>query len=192
MSVFSISQFFPNQLSNNVSQIQTLHVRPSANQSGAKLIEREGPYGQRTLLYTMITSKSSKPNIQLSRVSPDALSQTVIGEAIFHLTSCSVDLSLHGRPISMKESLSGNRSFTWPPVGKLKWAKNSMGTALELIDGTGFKMARCKDKKKIEVLIQCDDYLLDAIVLSGMAASRAQDDGAVDAVMEVVGSLVGG
>lgn len=75
-------------------------------------------------------------------------------------------------------TLSSNQSFTYPPVGKMKWKSNFMGTALELFDtGADRKLARYKLKfsgsggKRLELFVPCDDLFLDLVVLSGVAAA---------------------
>ena len=164
----------------NTSQaVQVLTFRPSPDDHKVTLIQQEGHHGGATPLYASRTSKFSKPHIQISRVvaANTGLQQTAIGNATFHSLSSAIDLSLHGQYIKMKPgNLSSSINFTYPPTGKMKWKSNFMGTALELFDSAGQKLARLKLKfsgsggKRLELLVPCADFFLDLIVLSGMAA----------------------
>ena len=187
MTGLSLSRFFSSSSSdwtagynsNQVSQVLTF--RPSPDDQNVTLIQREGHHRDTTPLYTITTSKTINPNIRISRVvaiSTD-LQKNVIGGASLHSLSSTIDLYLHGQSIKMKpSSLSGSYNFIYPPTGKMKWKYNLMGTALELFDSRADqKLARYKLKfsgnggKRLEVLVPCDNFFLDLIVLSGMAAA---------------------
>lgn len=96
-------------------------------------------------------------------------------------------------------SLSSSYNFMYPPTGKMKWKSNFMGTALELFDSAGLKLARYKFKfsstsgKRLEILVPCADSFLDLIVLSGMAATVKEREKlkAVSGASEASGAVAG-
>lgn len=175
----------------NTSQVpQVLTFRPSPDGQKVTLIQREG-YNDTTPLYTLTTSKTTKLNFQLCRVvaTSTGLQQTVVGSASFYGLSSSVELNLHGQCIKMKPgTLSGNQKFTYPPTGEMKWKSSFVGSTYELFDSSADrKLARYKLKfsgsggKRLELLVPCDDYFLDLIVLSGVAAAAKDQQSAIDA-----------
>ncbi len=90
--------------------------------------------------------------------------------------------------------------FEVAPIGKLKWKTKSSG-ALLLLDENKHELAKYDSSAgfkgagaaKFEVLVPADDYLLDVIVVTGMAAVKMaeKDKKALEAVGEVVGAVAG-
>jgi hypothetical protein len=210
MSSFSFSRLLfgssPNRSGAN-QPVQILTFRPSPTDKNTTLVECAGGYGDTTILYSITTSMSSKPHINVSRVGTanSYLPQPVaIGSATFHTFSSSIDLSVQGQNMPMKSShssLSGAYSLTCPSIGKLQWGGSGVSSTLELVDTSrGCKLARYKklgsdfleagSSMVLEVLVPCTDFVLDLIVVSALAAKKAKS-GESEAALEVAQALVG-
>lgn len=83
-------------------------------------------------------------------------------------------------------------------MGTLKWSPSQLTcNGLELIDSAGRKVAKFKSSgisgfggtKELEILVPCDELLVDLIVLSGMAI-RALRKGENEAAAEIIGAAV--
>ena len=90
--------------------------------------------------------------------------------------------------------------FSVPPFGNMKW-KTKMSGALVLQDENKQELAKYESSAgfkgagaaKFEVLVPGDDYLLDVIIVTGMAAVKMweKDKQAIEVVAEVVGGIAG-
>lgn len=83
-------------------------------------------------------------------------------------------------------------------MGRLKWHVNKLtGSPLELRDGSGDMLAQFKSagfpgsgEKKLEILVPCDDFFVELVVLSGTAA-KALAKAEIDTASEVVQAVAG-
>ena len=106
---------------------------------------------------------------------------------------------------SSPSSLSSGYSFTCPSIGKLKWgdaSSSGLSSALELVDTSkGCKLARYKKSgggfmgaggstMTLEILVPCNDFFLDMVVVSALAAKKAKA-GDSEAGLEIAQALVG-
>ena len=178
-----------------VQAAQVLIFRSSPENKKTTIVDRVGPLEQTYALFTVSESTVPGTDIQLSRVMASDgfnLQQLIIGTAKYHNVSGDVDLSLHGQPLAMKQRmLSESYNFVVPSIGRLKW-KQEGSTTLELVDGAGMRLARFKVGKRMEVLVPPSEYLLDVMVLSGMAAARQLKVGQVaSGVGDFVGAISG-
>lgn len=79
----------------------------------------------------------------------------------------------------------------------MKWRSGLSGRRIQLSDGSGTKVAKCQvglpvlgGANKLEVLVPCDDFMLDLIVVSGMTAAQMTNM-TEEAAGEIVQALVG-
>ena len=90
-------------------------------------------------------------------------------------------------------TLPNGGDFTWKPSGKDR----------ELVDGADIKIASMEPRRgddsgpQIQIFVQTSDYMVEAIVMSGLALSGKEKRGAESAataakVIKVVASLAGG
>ncbi|KAF2096261.1 hypothetical protein NA57DRAFT_79028 [Rhizodiscina lignyota] len=175
-----------------------LTLRPSPNIPDLTLIQPPGYPPEAPPLCSVISSKKKK-NVEIFRGTPDP--SRVFGDARFHSFSSSIQMTLRGQPIKMKmSSMSSSFNFECHPMGKLKWAASQMSgsESLALHDHSGNKLARLKSakssgtgEKQLEILVPCDDFFIDLVLLSGMVAMTLTKTNE-DSVMEVVQQLAGG
>ncbi|KAF2423716.1 hypothetical protein EJ08DRAFT_639709 [Tothia fuscella] len=156
--------------------IYTYAVVPSPADANATIICPSGypPYSD--VSYSIIASPNKKPNITVFRGDPAA--RQLIGHATFHSLSSTTDLTLNGQSLRMKQSqLSGTSySIHCTQFGNLKWKSSEWGgSALGLYDSAGTKLAQLKStgafgskEKKLEILVPCDGFLVDLVVISAM------------------------
>ena len=126
-------------------------------------------------LYSIVLSQSTKPNISLHKGQVDP--RTTIGTATFHSFSYSTDMSLYGRSIPLKmNQLTGNFSLRGPPIGGMKWKYDDLTSrSLVMRDNLGNKLAKLKSigfsgERQLEILVPCDEFLVELMMLSGIAA----------------------
>lgn len=199
MGSLSLSNLFSSKDSFKTSHvIQTLRFRPSPDRRKATIIEREGPQGGSIPLFILSESTIPNTNVQLSRVTSfDGynMQQVIIGTAKFHSISGKIDISLHGQEMLVKTSgLSSTYGFIAPNAGKLKWKQDALtGTGLDLVDEAGVKLAKFKPGKRLDLLVPCNDYFLDMIILSGISVARMLGKKeTADAIGEVIAAAAGG
>jgi hypothetical protein len=195
-----ISRLFSTSSSNPQGAMppsRVLSLRPSPKDANLTVIHPAGYPADAPPLYSLVTSKTTKPNVLFFRGDPDPSSR--IGDARFHSLSSTTDMSLRGQPVRMKMSqLSGNFTIECPPMGKLKWHVNQLtGSSLELRDSSGGRLAQLKSagfpgsgQRKLEILVPCDDFFVDLVLLSGMAA-KILTKGVMDAASEVAQAVAG-
>ena len=122
-----------------------------------------------------------------------------LGDASFHCFTSTSDLRIRGQSIRLKMSeLTGDFSMTCPPMGKLKWKVNKLtGSPRVLCGSFGDRLAEIKstgkfgigEHKLLEILVPCDEFFVELVVLSAMAAkalSRVENEAAVG-VIEAIG-----
>ena len=101
----------------------------------------------------------------------------------------------------MSSSSAGDGyKFACPPIGKLRW-KSKMSGTLILQDENKTELAKYDSSArfkgagaaKFEILVPVDDYLLDVIIVTGMAAVKMleKDKTALEILGEVVGGISG-
>lgn len=176
---------------------QVFSLRPSRRDSNLTIVRPAGYPADAPPLFSVRTSKTSKPNVVLYRGVAGPASS--IGNARFHALSSTTDLSLRGQKIDMKMiQMSGNFSLECPRMGKLKWKLDQLtGSALELCGDSGRRLAQLKSagfpgaaKKKLEIFVPCDDFFLDLVVLSAVVA-KALTKAMTEAVFEVMQAAAG-
>lgn len=73
--------------------------------------------------------------------------------------------------------MSGSLKFEAPPLGELKWKRSELtNNPNQLIDANGYVLANLKSSsisgtaKGLQMLIPGDEFLVELVLLSGMAA----------------------
>ncbi|KAF9895141.1 hypothetical protein FE257_000043 [Aspergillus nanangensis] len=152
--------------------------------------------------FSIETHSMSKPNVIAFRGPPH--SSAPIGDARFHSFSSSVDVTVRGQPVHMKMSqLSGSFSIESPRGQKMKWhLSQSTGSSWTLRDASGANLAQLKShgipglggEKRLDILVPCDEGLVELIVVTGLAAVtlhkqiKQAAEGGGDAVSALVGA----
>lgn len=125
-------------------------------------------------------------------------SRTELGNGIVNSMGSSVQLSLRGQALKMKQNTMGDK-FTFDSArGSLRWKVDQLtGKLSKLVDGNGGTVARYKSsgipgmgEKSVEVCVPCDQQLLELILLSFMAASALNKQNN-EVVSEVVQAVAG-
>jgi hypothetical protein len=186
------SQFFPtfppaNQPPSILTE-QTFTIGASPQNPSFTLV-----LSRNTQLFTVTNSKEAKPNVVIYRGDP--LPGNIIGTAALSSMSSTSELSLRGRPMKMKASqLSGNYTVECPPMGRLKWKVDQLtAKSMELVDESGWTLAKLRPtgkEKVLEILVPCDDFFVELVLLSGMAA-KAGTKGQMEIASEIIQGIVG-
>jgi hypothetical protein len=191
------SRLFSNISSKPQSAVPPSHIlslRTSPKDPNLTIIHPAGYPSDAPPLRSVVGTPAAKPNVVIFRGEPHVSSN--IGQASFHSISSTIDLSLHGQSICMKMSqLSGNFSLEYPPRTKLTWSVNKFtGSGLGLCDSSGYKLAELNSSglggKKLEILVSCDEFFFDLVLLSAMAAKvliKVMMDAALEVVWEAAG-----
>lgn len=180
---------------------QVLVFIKSPNDPKTTLISVTDELGRMVPLYSSTASKSSKPNVQISRLPAVGISNlqhpVPIGSGTIRSLASTIDMMLRGQDIKMKQnqlSMSGH-SFECPSVGKFAWGTRGLGSSktLELSDSNGTKLAKLEPGLKLEVLVPCNDFILDMIVASGMvvAFKKGKDDKEGEVASEIIQAVAG-
>lgn len=153
--------------------------------------------GVKTPMFTVQSSKHSKPNVEVFRLLANGVQQP-FSTATFSSMSGSITLSVKGHEVKLKDSMGDGPSFDGPH-GKLKWKYSSMGGKIILQDEAKNKLARYqyKDVPKLEIFVQGDEFFVDLVVASGVAITVKKGKDASDAkgvatAFKVIGALAGG
>jgi hypothetical protein len=142
---------------------------------------------------------AAKPQIQVSRLFANGTRQILIGAATLPSLSTSINISLGNFSFGLKQNqfTGDSYSFTCPPLPKMKWRAGLSGSSMELSDANRTRLAKYKaglpvvgGGKRLEVLLPCDDFILDLIVVSGMTAAH-MNKMTEEAVGEVVQAMAG-
>ncbi|KPM44543.1 hypothetical protein AK830_g1977 [Neonectria ditissima] len=177
---------------------QIFQIRPSPHGHGLLVVHPAGYPKDAPPMYCIKVKPSSKPNVVLSRgpMSP----QTTVGHARFHFFSSTTELFVRGQPVPLKAStFSGKFTMDIPGMGKFKWKPNQLtGTSFELFDGAGRKLAKLGSagllafgEKKLELMVPCDDFFLDLVLLSAISVkelSKIAGEAASGATEAVIGA----
>jgi hypothetical protein len=185
----------------NATFIERTNYIPDLNQSHA---HTQAHATTTTPLFSLVSQKSSK-EVHIYRVgaSNHAIQPTLIGSSRYSSLKSATEIHLAaGQSIKVSSSGAGDGyKFTCAPFGRMKW-KSKMSGALVLQDENRIQLARYEYSEggikgvgtaKLEILVPADDYLLDVIVLTGVAAVKmqAKDKTALKVVAEVVGGVGG-
>jgi hypothetical protein len=114
-------------------------------------------------------------------------------------------INLTSRPSTIKmkvswEGLQLRRDFH-APIGKLSWFPAGIsGSDQKLKDKNGTVLAKFKTKvghskePRLEILVLCDDYLVDLIVATGLTVYRdtVKEVEQVETASEIIGAVLGG
>ncbi|KAH7121410.1 hypothetical protein EDB81DRAFT_813901 [Dactylonectria macrodidyma] len=176
---------------------QEFRIRKSPHDSKLLVIHPAGYPKDAYPLYC-IKPSTKKPNVTVSRgpMRPD----TIVGYATLHSFSSKIDASVRGQPLPMKESTFSDKfTLEVPHLGTFKWKQSMFSGTLELFDSSGQKLARLgsagtfSSEKKLELMVPCDDFFMDIVVLSGMAARQATKNAeeAVEGAAEAVSAVAG-
>ncbi|KAH7121895.1 hypothetical protein B0J13DRAFT_159584 [Dactylonectria estremocensis] len=176
---------------------QEFRIRKSPHDSKLLVVHPAG-YAKDAYPLYCIKPSSKKPNVIVSRgpMSP----ATTVGFATLHSFSSKIDASVRGQAIPMKGSAFSDKfTLNVPHLGTFKWKESFFSGSLELYDSSGQKLAKLgsagtfSSEKKLELMVPCDDFFMDIVVLSGIAARQATKnaeeavEGAVDAVSAAAG-----
>lgn len=151
-----------------------------------------GPPHVQAPIYSAKLSKITKPHVIVWKGNAE------VATVRMHSFSSKLDFCIHGQTIPMSESnLSGNTTIQHPRLGPLKWKANQLtGTSSELIDNSGTIIARLKPnhvpgmgKKKLELLVPCDQIFLDLVVASAMAVMLSMQS-TLEAAGDAIGAVV--
>ena len=139
-------------------------------------------------IFSAISSKQD-PFLQISRIFPTG-AQEQLGAAFNNPSTKEVKLLLRGQEIQISAEKSGlgshYHSFTLPTShntvgGKFTWRSSSSGSGKEeLLDGAGKKIASFASHKlgskvpEIQVLVQTSGFMVEIIVMSGLAMNAKE------------------
>jgi hypothetical protein len=135
-----------------------------------------GPAPMGEPMYRAKVSSSKKPNVRLSK------NQYEIYTSSDHSFSSKIDIIFNGQPIQMSQSsLSGHCTVHHPKLGDLKWKVPQLfGSAAELIDGRGTRIAALKSnkvkgmgQKTVELYVPCDPVFLDLVIGTALTLMKA-------------------
>jgi hypothetical protein len=173
--------------------IQTFALEWAPNDPTVKIMRSNDPQLAVVGGYSITISKVSKPHITLEQWGTSY--RGAIGNATFHSLSFSIDLSLHGEKIRVKQSWTGgDYTVQSPSAGELRWTSDMFWVSgMMLVDSAGLKLARLtsqsklmgSEKKRLEVFVPCRQHFLDLIVLSGAAITQLRDV-TMEAVSEAI------
>jgi hypothetical protein len=149
-------------------------------------------------MFHVKTSKHSKPNVSITRVSPSGHPEPqAFATAAFSSLSGSITMSIQNQA-ELKlsgdmESMSGARKFVHPQYGNLKWGYDSMMSAQELRDVQGQVLARVKNdgfsSPTLEILVNGGDAFVEMVVATGVACVKAEEKEVKD-VLKVLGKVI--
>ncbi|KAF4467183.1 hypothetical protein FALBO_5966 [Fusarium albosuccineum] len=183
------------QGSNDGSQI--LSIRASPQDGNLFHVVPDNAPSQAPPLYS-ITKRDSKPNYIVSRGFPAP--DNTVATAAMHVSSTTVDLSVHNQPMVLKTSgFSENFSFETPHMGKFKWKPNQLtGSSYELYDQTGRKLAKFGSagitrmgEKQLTIFVPCDEFFTVTIVLS-IVSLKELNKITEKVAGKIIGEVVGG
>ncbi|KAL1605190.1 hypothetical protein SLS60_004734 [Paraconiothyrium brasiliense] len=165
----------------------------------------ESSQGFPTPIFAVTTAKHSKPSLSVYRIHPSGHQKPFFTSSTSSLTGTStVNLIDHHNLIKIKaswESLQLRREFDGP-MGKLSWFPSGLGNDQKLKDKTGEVLANFKTKvdsgsgkePRLEILVSCDDYLVDVIVATGLTVYRGtvKEGEQIETASEIIASVLGG
>ena len=109
--------------------------------------------------------------------------------------SGNVTISVRGQDIQFKEDYLGDRKLDLPPpLGRVSWKMNSSMTGYKLIDSQGSKVASYSEDHELDIFVSdLNEFLIEAIVLSGIGVTKKSEKDTKDAVsaMKIIGHLAG-
>ncbi|KAJ4355797.1 uncharacterized protein N0V89_003818 [Didymosphaeria variabile] len=143
----------------------------------------ENAQGMRTPIFAVTAAKHSKPSLSVYRIHPNGHQEPFFTSSTSSLTGTStINLIDRYNLIKIKaswESLQLRREFPGP-IGKLSWFPSGSGSDQKLKDQNGTVLAKFKTKidsgsgkePRLEILVPCDDYLVDVIVATGLTVYK--------------------
>ncbi|KAG8676521.1 hypothetical protein FPOAC2_02604 [Fusarium poae] len=172
---------------------QSLVVRPHPNDDNLLVITPASSPKDAPPLYT-ISKRSGNPNFALHRGFPAP--ENTIAVASMHISTSTVDLSVHNQPMVIKNSsMTGSWSFD-THMGKFKWKANQYtGTGFELYDRQGNKVAKYGNaglmsfgEKQLSIYVPGDEFFTAMVLLSAVASKELAR--VIDEVVGEVASAV--
>ena len=128
-------------------------------------------------------SSSNNPYLQVSKISPNSLRQH-LGSASHSSLTGKYTLEVRGQEIELRAVSTGmatyNHKFTLPDAAGEEFTWRSALSGKELVDNAGIKLASYTSHKSkdggphMQIFVQTSDYMVEVIVLSGMALSAKQ------------------
>lgn len=122
----------------------------------------------------------------------------VAGTVTSSTWSSTTQLTVRGQPMSMKKSSTTGHNTIECSMGMFKWKSTSelSGSSISLFDSQGTRLAKLKTvglggEKQLEVFVNCDDYLLEIMLVSGVAAkkiAKAETEAAIEVLQAVAGA----
>ncbi|KAJ9613068.1 hypothetical protein H2200_003009 [Cladophialophora chaetospira] len=180
---------------------QVLTFRPSPFDPNSTLIERSNPDYTTTPLFSITSVKGTK-EVQVSRIGSgnQSIQPTRISSSKYSSLWCATEITLGGQQIKLSTSDMGDGyKFACPPIGKMRWKSKMSSGALILRDENKVELARYDASAgfkgagaaKLDILVPVDDWLLDVIVVTGMAAVKMleMDKKSVEVASEVIGGI---
>ncbi|KAK7181093.1 hypothetical protein PSPO01_12894 [Paraphaeosphaeria sporulosa] len=164
----------------------------------------EDSRGMRTPFFAVTIAKHSKPSLTVNRILPSGHQEPFFTSHTSSMSGTSrIDLVSRASEIKMKISYEGmrlRREFQGP-TGKLSWfPSGNSGCDQKLKDKNEMVLAKLtanighSKEPRLEILVPCDDYLVDLVVATGLAVYRdtVKEVKQVEVVSEVIGGAFGG
>ncbi|KAH8878826.1 hypothetical protein GQ53DRAFT_814288 [Thozetella sp. PMI_491] len=161
------SQILPDSLVND----QTPPAPPDPN---LVVVQPEGASHEEPPLYCVFYGPGGKSVIYYGQAGPTS----AIGDISVSTMNSSATASLRGQPMKLRQNcLSGDYTIDFPPIPDLKWEVNQLtGHSMNLKDRAGTRLAHYdpgwSEKSKLDIVVQCDERLVEAIVISAMALAE--------------------
>ena len=166
------------------ASLEIMHVRPAG-------VPNTAPP-----LYSISYEAAKKSPITLYQ--GDITTRQVLGEARFHTLSSTVDIISRSRTGTMKlDTDSGINAFMCENLGSFGWHMDQMAMqSMELRDERGTRLATMRlgnmgdglmdatatvKKDTLDILVPCEDYFMDLVLLSGMVAKTLGEKQVVEA-----------
>ncbi|KAF2448337.1 hypothetical protein P171DRAFT_508522 [Karstenula rhodostoma CBS 690.94] len=164
----------------------------------------EDARGIRTPFFAVTVAKHSKPSLSVNRILPSGHQAPFFTSHTSSLSGASrINLINRASEIKVEVSYEGmqlRRGFH-APMGKLGWfPSGNSGCNQKLKDKNATVLAKLtanighSKEPRLELLVPCDDYLVDLIVATGMAVYRdtVKEVEQVGKVSKVIGGVFGG
>ena len=168
-------------------------IRSSSRDPGLTTLHAAGYPKDAPPVLSVQSTNESKINLLLFKGLPGT--SLALGDTSSHHFTSTTDLRVRGQSIRLKKSeLTGDFSMTCPPLGKLKWKVSKLtGSPMVLCGTVGDRLAEIKSTGKfrfrgdklLEISVPCDEFFVELVVLSAIAAkalSKAENKAAVGVI----------
>lgn len=167
-------------------------------------IHIEDARGILTPVFAVTIAKHSKPSLSVTRITPTGHQEPFFTSHTSSMSGTSrINLVSRASDIKMEVSWEGmrlRREFH-APMRKLSWfPSGNSGCNQKLKDKNEIVLAKLtanighSKEPRLEILVPCDDYLVDLIVATGLAVYRdtVTEVKHIEAVSDVIGGVFGG